>query len=83
MLYFQIYYHKLGTLQAEDILVYKDPEHPEYLHYMGMSDDGRYVLLEITRSTERVNKLWITDLQKTGGKITGMSIKNLPLIILD
>ncbi|CAG8479809.1 9682_t:CDS:10 [Paraglomus brasilianum] len=65
-----IYYHKLGTLQAEDILVYKDPEHPEYLHYMGMSDDGRYVLLEITRSTERVNKLWITDLQKTGGKIT-------------
>ncbi|CAG8481670.1 6172_t:CDS:10 [Paraglomus occultum] len=65
-----VYYHKLGSLQSEDILVYKDPLHPEYLHSVEVSDDGRYVLLYVSRGTERVNKLWIADLHKTGGQVT-------------
>lgn len=41
----QIYYHKLGTPQNEDILVYDDPAHPLYFHtaYVPESEDYLFV----------------------------------------
>lgn len=41
----RVYYHRLGTPQEEDILVYEDPAHPLYFHSTGVSDDGSTLFL--------------------------------------
>ena len=51
----KVYYHKLGTHQSEDMLVYADPQHP--LRYLSgwQSDDGKWefiVSAEGTSGTE-------------------------------
>lgn len=35
-----VYYHKIGTPQSEDILAYSDPEHPFHFHQAAVADDG-------------------------------------------
>lgn len=41
----QIYYHKLGTPQTDDCLVYEDPAHPLHFHTPVVTDDGRYLFV--------------------------------------
>ncbi|ORZ41529.1 prolyl oligopeptidase [Catenaria anguillulae PL171] len=49
----------LGTSQADDILVYHDPEHPKYRGQVKSSDCGNYLILGVSASTARKNLLWI------------------------
>jgi prolyl oligopeptidase len=44
----QVYYHKVGTSQAEDKLVYEDPANPQRFHGVFTSEDERYVFLNIS-----------------------------------
>lgn len=44
----KVYYHKLGTPQSEDLLIYEDLEHPLYFHSAGVSDDGKTLFLYIS-----------------------------------
>ena len=60
------YYHKIGTPQSEDILVYLDEENPLHSPGTKISDDGKYLLLSITRDCENVNMLYIANLEETG-----------------
>ncbi|KAK9200426.1 hypothetical protein WN944_015623 [Citrus x changshan-huyou] len=41
-LYHELYYHFLGTEQSEDILCWKDPEHPKYTFSGHVTEDGQY-----------------------------------------
>ncbi|KAI0676715.1 prolyl oligopeptidase [Trametes maxima] len=60
-----LFYHKLGTQQSEDVLVYKDDSNPEWMWGTEVTEvDGRYLLLSVRRDTSRKNLLWIADLQK-------------------
>ncbi|CDO74182.1 hypothetical protein BN946_scf185043.g234 [Trametes cinnabarina] len=60
-----LYYHRLGTQQTEDVLVYKDDSEPEWMWGTQITElDGRYLLLSIRRDTSRKNLLWIADLEK-------------------
>ncbi|HMP04843.1 MAG TPA: prolyl oligopeptidase family serine peptidase, partial [Lacipirellulaceae bacterium] len=54
-----IYFHSLGTPQADDQLVYRDPEHPEYINALTRTDDDRYLVLSIYRSTDPQNKVLV------------------------
>ncbi|KAI0346955.1 hypothetical protein BDW22DRAFT_1321836 [Trametopsis cervina] len=59
-----LYYHRVGTPQSEDILVYKDDSNPEWFWSAEVSEvDGRYLILSVSRDTSRKNLLWIADLQ--------------------
>ena len=42
-----IYFHKLGTSQEEDVLVFSDPEHPLHFHSAGLTDDERYLMVAV------------------------------------
>jgi hypothetical protein len=39
----QIWYHRVGTPQAEDVFVFATPETPKYFVGGSVSDDGRRV----------------------------------------
>ncbi|HEY5885476.1 MAG TPA: prolyl oligopeptidase family serine peptidase [Pyrinomonadaceae bacterium] len=44
----QVYYHKVGTSQADDVLVYEDRSNPQRFHTAGTSDDEKYVFLTLS-----------------------------------
>jgi len=62
----RVYYHRLGTRQGEDALVYERPDKPEWSFGAGQTEDGRYLLLYQHEGTEPKNRIWIKDLEKPG-----------------
>ena len=59
----RVYYHKLGTPQSEDILVYEDLENPLHFHRAAVSDDGSTLFI-ITSGEGIGNGLMLKDLTK-------------------
>ncbi len=41
----KVMFHKLGTTQAEDKLIFKEPEHPKRLFGLGITEDERFMAL--------------------------------------
>jgi len=56
-----IYFHAVGTTQAEDRLVYADAAQPQVLQLADITDDGRYLLIATTPGAG-VNGLTVIDL---------------------
>jgi prolyl oligopeptidase len=56
-----VYFHKLGTKQEEDQLVYRRPDRPQWSFEVEPTDDGKYLVLSIYRSTDPQNQLWVRD----------------------
>src|SRR5258705_870655 len=44
----QVYYHKVGTTQDKDVLIYDDKVNPQRFHGVFVSEDQRYVFLNIS-----------------------------------
>ncbi|MBP7117857.1 MAG: S9 family peptidase [Candidatus Cloacimonetes bacterium] len=47
----KIYYHKLGEDNAQDSLIYEDPENPLRYHHIWVSDDEKTLFLYSTKGT--------------------------------
>jgi prolyl oligopeptidase len=61
-------FHKLGTPQSADRLVYATPDMPKRGHYAGVTDDGRYLLIYTSEGTDNRNELTLIDLQSSDWK---------------
>ena len=48
----QVYYHAVGTPQAEDDLIWKDDEHKDWRADVSVTDDGEYLLFTLGRGTD-------------------------------
>ncbi len=64
----QLYYHKLGTPQSADELIYEDPKHPLRGCYGGTTEDERFLLLYLSEGATNDNALKVMDLSKPGGQ---------------
>ncbi len=64
----KIYYHKVGTSQSEDILVYEDNAHPEWGFSAGVTEDKKILIIGVTESTSG-NALYFKDLTKKNAPI--------------
>ncbi len=61
--YFQkLYYHKLGTAQAADVLIYERPDQKEWGFGGDVTEDGRYLIISVWQGTDRRNLLFYKDL---------------------
>ncbi|UYQ91321.1 prolyl oligopeptidase family serine peptidase [Chitinophaga horti] len=49
--YHKVYYHKLGTKQEQDELIYVDKEHPLRNAGVGLTEDERFLVLSTTEGT--------------------------------
>ncbi len=47
-----VYFHKLGTDQSEDQLVYADPSKPDMYHFVGLTEDKRFLILTAAPGTD-------------------------------
>jgi prolyl oligopeptidase len=56
-----VYFHRLGTPQAEDRLIYSTPDQPGLLHVANRAEGGRYLAISSTPGTNE-NALTIVDL---------------------
>jgi prolyl oligopeptidase len=44
----KVYYHRVGTPQSADMLVYADPAHPQRFNFLGTTEDERFALLSVS-----------------------------------
>ena len=55
----KLYFHKIGTSQQEDILVYDQPDKPNWSWNIEVSEDGKYRILYVGEGTDDSNRLYI------------------------
>ena len=64
----QVYYHRLGTPQSADKLIYATPKRPKLGHTAKVSDDGRWLLITSAQGTDDKYELTIADLDDPARK---------------
>lgn len=61
--YFQkLYYHKIGTAQADDVLVYERPDQKEWGFGGSVTEDGKYLIISVWKGTEQKNRVFYKEL---------------------
>lgn len=60
--YQKLYFHKLGTPQSEDVLVYHRPDQKEWMFDGDVTEDGKYLIISIRLGTDRRTRLYYKDL---------------------
>lgn len=58
----KVFYHRLGTGQAADQLIYEDKIHPLRYHGAGLTEDGRFLTLTVTEGTSGA-EIWYRDMK--------------------
>lgn len=43
----EVYYHFLGTEQSQDVLCWRDPDHPKYIYMPEVTEDGKVCMLAL------------------------------------
>ncbi len=60
--YQKLYFHKLGTPQSEDKLVYQNPDNKRQIFNGSVTDDGHYLIIHVSEGTDRRNRVYYKDL---------------------
>ncbi len=65
-----VYYHRIGTPQSQDELIYEDAKNPQRFHTLSTTEDERFAVLDISdRGTgKQGNAVMVMDLSKPGSK---------------
>ncbi len=58
----KLYYHRLGTPQSADVLIYARPDLPRWVIGADVSEDGRYLFVSLVNGTAPENELFYADL---------------------
>jgi prolyl oligopeptidase len=61
--YHKLYYHKLGTDQSDDQLIYHRPDQKEWMFNGSVTEDGHYLIIYVSQGTDPKNLVFYKDLQ--------------------
>ncbi len=61
--YQKLYFHRLGTPQAEDRLIYDRPDQKEWMFEGKVTEDGHYLIIYVSQGTETKNRVYYLDLK--------------------
>jgi prolyl oligopeptidase len=64
--YCKVYWHKLGTSQSEDKLIYEDPQNKELDFVPFITDDEKYLFMVVTHGTDTENRFYYKELDSDG-----------------
>jgi len=65
----KLYFHRLGTEQEQDVLIYDRPDQKEWGFSGGVTDDGRYLIITIWQGTDTRNRVFYKDLHAPDSKV--------------
>jgi prolyl oligopeptidase len=65
----QIWFHKAGTPQSEDTMVFATPNHPGYYNEAAVGGDGRWLLLLSSTGSDSSYEVRVQDLAAPGSTI--------------
>jgi len=71
----KLYYHRVGTAQSQDKLIYERPDNPRMGFGAGVSEDGRYVMISVWEGSSRNNRYYYMDLHG-GGQVVRLLDEN-------
>lgn len=60
----KLYFHKLGTPQSDDALIYERRDHKDWGFHGHVSEDGRWLIVTITEGTDPKSRVYYRDLTK-------------------
>jgi len=60
----KLFFHRLGTPQSEDALVYARPDQADWFYFGSVTDDGRWLVVTIAESTSPKTRVYYRDLSK-------------------
>jgi prolyl oligopeptidase len=60
--YQKLYYHRLGTSQSEDQLIYERADEKEWGFSGDVTEDGKYLIISVWRGTDPQNLIFYKDL---------------------
>ncbi|HSG69116.1 MAG TPA: prolyl oligopeptidase family serine peptidase, partial [Planctomycetaceae bacterium] len=63
----KVYYHRVGTAQSDDVLVFERPDQPEYGFGADVSEDGRWLVITVWKGTDDRYMVYYKDLTEPYG----------------
>jgi prolyl oligopeptidase len=72
--YQKLYYHRIGTPQTADRLVYERPDRKEWGFGGHVTEDGRYLILSVSKGTHRENGIFYLDLEAEDGEFVELLV---------
>ncbi|MGK7942422.1 MAG: prolyl oligopeptidase family protein [Crocosphaera sp.] len=67
--YQKLYYHKLGTSQNEDVLIYERPDEKEWGFSGRVTENGQYLIISVWKGTDPKNLIFYKDLTQENSKM--------------
>ncbi|HLM01488.1 MAG TPA: prolyl oligopeptidase family serine peptidase [Pyrinomonadaceae bacterium] len=65
----KLYFHRLGTPQAEDVLVYERPDDKEMFVGGFVSEDGKWLIINVGKGTSPMNMVFYKDLTEADSPV--------------
>lgn len=63
----KVYFHKIGTPQSEDVLIYEDKEHPLRVIGAWLTEDEHFLIVSKSEGTSG-SEIWVKNLQNSSAK---------------
>jgi len=65
----KLYFHKLGTPQSNDALIYERADHADWGFHGEVTDDGRVLVIHVTQGTDTKNRIFYKVLAQPDAKV--------------
>lgn len=65
----KLYFHRIGTSQSEDVLIYQREDEPNWGFSPEVTEDGRYLIVSVWKGTEPVSQILVQDLREENAPV--------------
>jgi len=65
----KLYYHKIGTPQAQDALIYERKDHKDWIFGGEVTEDGSYLIISVAQGSDPKNRVFYKDLRQSDSKV--------------
>lgn len=65
----KLFFHRVGTAQSADELVYKRDDKPDWSFTGSVTDDGRWLVVSVGEGTDPRNRVFLEDLTQPGWNV--------------
>jgi prolyl oligopeptidase len=65
----KVCFHKVGTAQDQDALVYERKDQPDWGFRSGVTEDGAWLVISQSEGTDRNNRVYLKDLTKSDAPV--------------